>query len=347
MQRDSRSSSTWSTTTPARAVRNGPALCFRGLRRRLVLPHRRVGPLRRRHRLRQHAERVRPAGAAADHGLAALLGDRDARRRLPLRPGLGPGAQRAARRPARAVPDRDAPGPGAARRQADRRAVGRDRRGLPGRSVPAAVVRVERPVPRLRSGTSGVATATAYATSRRGCPGRATCTPTTGGCRSRRSTSSPRTTASRCATWCRYNRKHNEANGEDNRDGTDNNRSWNCGVEGETDDEAVVALRRRQAANLLATLLLSTGVPMITAGDERGRTQGGNNNAFCQDNEIVVVPVGGPRQGLGSTSTGSPGRCCGCAPSTRCCGSVTSSPGTPDGDDGRKDITWLQADGTR
>ncbi len=86
-----------------------------------------------------------------------------------------------------------------------------------------------------------------------------------------------------------YNDKHNAANGEDNRDGTDNNRSWNCGVEGETDDRAVIALRRKQAANLMATLCLSTGVPMITAGDERGRTQRGNNNAYCQDNEISWV----------------------------------------------------------
>jgi len=82
-----------------------------------------------------------------------------------------------------------------------------------------------------------------------------------------------------------YNEKHNEANGEDNRDGSDNNRSWNCGVEGETDDPDVLALRHRQAANLLATLCVSNGVPMITAGDERGRTQRGNNNAYAQDNE--------------------------------------------------------------
>ena len=81
-----------------------------------------------------------------------------------------------------------------------------------------------------------------------------------------------------------YNHKHNEANGEHNRDGTDNNRSWNCGVEGETDDPEIIALRRRQAANLMATLCFSSGVPMLTAGDERGRTQGGNNNAYGQDN---------------------------------------------------------------
>ncbi|UNO43822.1 glycogen debranching protein GlgX [Streptomyces sp. MST-110588] len=82
-----------------------------------------------------------------------------------------------------------------------------------------------------------------------------------------------------------YEHKHNAANGEGNRDGTDDNRSWNCGAEGETDQESVRALRRRQLRNLLTTLLLSTGVPMLVAGDEMGRTQHGNNNAYCQDNE--------------------------------------------------------------
>jgi len=82
-----------------------------------------------------------------------------------------------------------------------------------------------------------------------------------------------------------YNDKHNEANGEDNRDGHSHNLSWNHGVEGPTDDEAIVTLRERQKRNFLATLLLSQGIPMITAGDELGRTQNGNNNAYCQDNE--------------------------------------------------------------
>ncbi|SEK12197.1 glycogen operon protein [Variovorax sp. OK605] len=86
-----------------------------------------------------------------------------------------------------------------------------------------------------------------------------------------------------------YNDKHNEANGEDNRDGHSDNRSWNCGVEGPTDDEAVLALRARQQRNLLATLLLSQGTPMLLAGDEFGRSQQGNNNAYCQDNEISWV----------------------------------------------------------
>ena len=86
-----------------------------------------------------------------------------------------------------------------------------------------------------------------------------------------------------------YDHKHNEANGEGNRDGTDNNRSWNHGVEGETTDQQILGLRRRQAANLMAMLCLSNGVPMITAGDERGRTQAGNNNPYCQDNEISWI----------------------------------------------------------
>jgi isoamylase len=86
-----------------------------------------------------------------------------------------------------------------------------------------------------------------------------------------------------------YNEKHNEANGEGNRDGSSDNRSWNCGAEGPTDDEGVLALRARQRRNLLATLLLSQGTPMMLAGDEFARTQQGNNNAYCQDNEISWV----------------------------------------------------------
>ena len=83
-----------------------------------------------------------------------------------------------------------------------------------------------------------------------------------------------------------YDHKHNEANGEDGRDGSDDNRSWNCGAEGPTEDKGILALRARQKRNFLATLLLSQGVPMLLAGDEMGRTQRGNNNAYCQDNEI-------------------------------------------------------------
>ena len=84
----------------------------------------------------------------------------------------------------------------------------------------------------------------------------------------------------------RYNEKHNEANGDGNKDGDSNNLSWNCGVEGPTDEPQINALRERQRRNFLTTLFLSQGVPMLTGGDERGRTQNGNNNAYCQDNEI-------------------------------------------------------------
>jgi glycogen operon protein len=83
-----------------------------------------------------------------------------------------------------------------------------------------------------------------------------------------------------------YNEKHNEANGEGNRDGENHNRSWNCGVEGPTDDPGINALRQQMQRNYLATVLLSQGIPMLLGGDELGRTQNGNNNAYCQDNEL-------------------------------------------------------------
>src|SRR6185437_10269995 len=83
-----------------------------------------------------------------------------------------------------------------------------------------------------------------------------------------------------------YNEKHNEANGEENRDGDNNNNSWNCGAEGPTDDPKINELRRRQRRNFLTTLFLSQGVPMLLAGDEWARTQKGNNNTYCQDNEL-------------------------------------------------------------
>ncbi|MFK0221027.1 glycogen debranching protein GlgX [Streptomyces vinaceus] len=86
-----------------------------------------------------------------------------------------------------------------------------------------------------------------------------------------------------------YDGKHNEGNGEDGRDGEDHNRSWNCGAEGETDDAAILALRERQRRNLMTTLILSQGIPMISHGDELGRTQGGNNNAYCQDNPTAWI----------------------------------------------------------
>jgi isoamylase len=86
-----------------------------------------------------------------------------------------------------------------------------------------------------------------------------------------------------------YNEKHNEANGENNQDGESHNRSWNCGAEGPTDDADIIALRHKQRRNFLTTLFLSQGVPMLVAGDELGRAQNGNNNAYCQDNELSWI----------------------------------------------------------
>ncbi len=91
-----------------------------------------------------------------------------------------------------------------------------------------------------------------------------------------------------------YNAKHNELNGEDNRDGSDNNASWNCGVEGRTKDPEICTLRARQQRNLLATLLLSQGVPMMLAGDELGKSQSGNNNAYCQDSPLTWLDWSSP-----------------------------------------------------
>ncbi|MFI6418588.1 glycogen debranching protein GlgX [Streptomyces sp. NPDC050842] len=142
-----------------------------------------------------------------------------------------------------------------------------------------------------------------------------------------------------------YERKHNEANGEGNRDGTHDNRSWNCGTEGETDDPEIQALRLRQLRNLLTTLLLSTGVPMLVAGDEMGRTQGGNNNAYCQDNEIGWLDWSLPED---------PGRAQLLALTRRLLALRHRHPvlrrraffsGRPQAADGLRDLAWFGADG--
>ncbi|WSQ23854.1 glycogen debranching protein GlgX [Streptomyces zaomyceticus] len=143
-----------------------------------------------------------------------------------------------------------------------------------------------------------------------------------------------------------YERKHNEANGEGNRDGTHDNRSWNCGAEGETDDPGINALRLRQQRNLLTTLLLSTGVPMLVAGDEMGRTQGGNNNAYCQDNETGWIDWNLPDD---------PGRGQLLALTRRLLALRHRHPvlrrraffsGRPQGTDGLRDLAWFTAEGT-
>jgi glycogen operon protein len=141
-----------------------------------------------------------------------------------------------------------------------------------------------------------------------------------------------------------YNEKHNEANGENNNDGESHNRSWNCGAEGTTEDEGVRALRRKQMRNFLATLFFSQGVPMLTAGDETGRTQGGNNNAYCQDNEISWLPWEWDDEGkalLGFTREVIALR--NKHPLFR---RLTFFRGRAVRDTGAKDIVWLQPDGS-
>ena len=140
-----------------------------------------------------------------------------------------------------------------------------------------------------------------------------------------------------------YDRKHNLANGEDDRDGTGDNRSWNCGAEGPTDDAGILALRARQRRNLLATLLLSQGVPMILGGDELGRTQGGNNNGYCQDGPVSWVAWDGAVRDRELTEF-----------VARLCRLRREHPvfrrrqffrGGPAGPYGRRDLGWFRPDG--
>jgi glycogen operon protein len=140
-----------------------------------------------------------------------------------------------------------------------------------------------------------------------------------------------------------YNEKHNEANGEDNRDGHTNNLSWNYGAEGPTDDPAINALREQQKRNFIATLLLSQGVPMLLAGDEVGRTQSGNNNAYCQDNEIAWHDWywDDPKWRL-LNFTKKMIRLRNGHPIFR---RRDYFKGVPVGDGGRKDVAWLKPDG--
>ena len=211
----------------------------------------------------------------------------DARRRLPLRPRVDARARAARGRSALELLRHHPPGPGDQPRQAHRRAVGRRRGRLPGRQLPAALGGVERQVPRLRarvlarrrSGTLGelgyrlTGSSDLYASERPAPFASINFVTAHDGFTLARSrlattTSTTRRTARTTAT------------------ASNDNHSWNCGAEGATDDPAVNALRARQQRNFLATLLLSQGVPMLCGGDELGRTQRGNNNAYCQDNEL-------------------------------------------------------------
>ncbi len=326
----------------------GPTLELQGPRQPGVLPPGRGRPalLHGLHGHREHPQRPPPALAAADHGLAALLGDRDARRRLPVRPRLRAGARVLRRRPAVDLLRARAAGPGRQPGEADRRAVGRRSRRLPGRQLPAAVDRVERQVPRHRPGLLA-RRGRPWASSRAGSPGRATSTSRPAAARSPRSTSSPRTTASRCATSSPTTTSTTTPTARTTSDGESHNRSWNCGVEGPTDDPEILALRARQQRNFLATLLLSQGVPMLLHGDELGRTQQATTTPTRQDYELSL-----DRTGTTSTSrwSSSPRTSPGCAATTRRSAVAASSPARPcarpRGEGERlNDIVWLHLDG--
>ena len=233
----------------------------------------------------QHTQRHQPARPPAHHGFPALLGAGNARGRFPLRPRLDFGTRSARREHVLGVLRCDSPGPGAEHGQAHRGAVGRGRWRLSGGQLPGALGewngKYRDAIRRYWKGDEGLIGELAY---------RLTGSPDLyqhGGKQPYASinfiTAHDGFTLNDLVS---YNDKHNDANGENNKDGDNNNASWNCGAEGVTDDEEVNTLRRRQRRNFLATMFLSQGVPMICGGDEYGRTQDGNNNAYCQDNEI-------------------------------------------------------------
>ena len=326
----------------------GPMLSFRGIDNAVVLPAAagRPAPLHGLHGHRQHAQPGAPERAAADHGLAALLGDRVPRRRLPLRPRLGARARVLRRRPPVRVLRRHPPGPGALAGEADRRAVGRRAGRLPGRQLPGALERVERHLPRRR----------ARLLARAG--------PGVGEFASRFTGSSDLYQSDGRTPFASinfvtahdgftlrdlvsYNEKHNEANLEDDRDGTDDNRSWNCGVEGETDDPDGPAAARAPAAQLPrdAAPLAGRADAARRRRDRRAR-QGGNNNAWCQDNEIswfdweLDEAQRGPARVHAPADRPAPR-------ATRCSAARSFLEGAQVNGSGLPDVWWFRPDGRR
>ena len=255
----------------------------------LALLHaRRARPVPELLRLRQHLQQRPPGRPRLHRGLPAELGRRGRGGRVPVRPGLGLRPRPPGQRPRQSAGgESDLRGFAALRHQADRRALGR-RRAVPGGDLPGGARwsdwngRYRDDVRRFWRGEPGMTSALA-----------------TRLCGSDDLYSGRGPLHSINFLCCHdgftlydlvsYNQKHNEANGEGNRDGNDANWSWNCGAEGPTKDPAVNRLRERQARNLMATLLVSQGVPMILGGDEFLRTQKGNNNAWCQDNSTSWV----------------------------------------------------------
>ena len=243
----------------------GPTLSMRGYRQRRLLPagRRRQPVLHGLHRHRQQPQRRPPARAAADHGLVAVLGDRDARRRLPLRPGLhaGAGVLRVDKLSTFFELVQQDPTVSQVKLIAEPWDVGPGGYQV-GNFPPQWTEWNGKYRDTVRDFWRGEdASLGEFASRLTGSADLYEHTAPPPG--ARRSTSSPRTTGSRLRDLVSYTEKHNEANGEGNRDGESNNQSWNCGAEGPTDDPEVNALRARQQRNFLITPLLSQGVPMI------------------------------------------------------------------------------------
>ena len=243
------------------------------------------------HGHRQHAQPRAPERAAADHGLAAVLRDRLPRRRLPLRSRVGARARVLRRRPPLGLLRHHPPGPGALPGEADRRAVGRRPGRLPGRQLPDPLVGVERHLPRrdprllARPGVGRASSPRASAA-----PPIST-RPTAGG-RSRRSTSSPRTTASRCATSSPTTRSTTRRTARTTATAPTTTAAGTAASKGATDDPAVLALRARQQRNFLATLMLSQGVPMLLGGDEVGADAARQQQRVVPGQRALVARLG-------------------------------------------------------
>ena len=264
------------------------------------------------------------------------LAERGAGRRVPVRPRrhARPRRRTSSSRPSIRCCRRSSTDPVLQGVEDDRRAVGRRGRRLADRQLPAGLQRVERPLPRpharllARRPASRARRRTrasaASAASRPASPARRTRSRSSAG----RSPSLNFITAHdgfTLADLTAYDDKHNLGNGEQNRDGTDNNNSFNHGVEGQTDDPAIRAARRRSIRNLLGTLLLSAGVPMLTAGDEFGRSQRGNNNAYCHDIALTWLRVGAAQRLAAPTCSRRHVSSSGCAPRTPRCGRCASA----------------------
>ncbi len=276
----------------------GPTISFKGLDNNIYyMLNAQARVLQRLHRLRQHAQLQPPGRPPVHPRLPAVLGHRDARRRVPVRPG---GGLRHRRRPAGEGQDADHPRdrdrPGPVADQADRRAVEHHASTASGRS-PTAAGPSGTASSATPCGSSSRGTPASPASSPAGSPARTTCSPPTP-----ESERSPYHSIN--FVTCHdgftlndlvsYNDKHNERNGEGNRDGANDNNSWNCGYEGYVefsdlpDDQkaAIEALRKQQIKNFLTLLFLSQGTPMLLYGDEMRRTAEGDNNTVFQDNAL-------------------------------------------------------------